>query len=201
MSDLPPMEPPEPEFLPEDLSAEALPDDLPSPGDIFASTLPEDMRVSGERPAEALPDDDRFDNEVNEVSLDSLPYDVESTEITDEHPRVPASSLAQTAILEDAATKSAKQARQAAHPQVESCARCGSTNLGSGALLTYGDRFRPAYYRPSRLSIRRLHNLLRPFRAVVEVQAKVCRECGLLALQVNPQKLKQIEKQSGEDLV
>ncbi len=202
MSNLPPVEPPEPEFLPENLPVEALPDDLPSPGDIFASTVPEDMRVSGERPVEALPEDDRFDDEeVSQVSLDSLPYDVETMEITVEPPPAPDASLAQTAILEDASTKSARLAHEATYPEAEKCARCGSTDLGSGSLLTYGDRFRPAYYRPSRLSIRRLHSLLRPFRAVTEVQAQVCRECGLLTLQVNPEKLKQVEQQSGENLV
>lgn len=74
------------------------------------------------------------------------------------------------------------------------CPRCGSRDLSKGALLTYGTRFRPAYYKPARLSLFRLHNMLRPFRRLVEVEAQACRSCGLVLFQIDPARLAKIDK-------
>ncbi len=78
------------------------------------------------------------------------------------------------------------------------CPRCGGTDFGKGTLINYGDRFRPAYYKPSRLSFRRLHNLFRPFRRVSEVEAQVCRNCGMVMLQVDIDRLRDVEERSGD---
>ena len=93
------------------------------------------------------------------------------------------------------------QATRPAVPQpagVGVCPRCGGADFGKGGLVTYGTRFRPAYYRPSRFSLRRLHNALFPFRNLVEVEAQVCRACGLVLLQVDTERLEQIERRSGD---
>ncbi len=74
------------------------------------------------------------------------------------------------------------------------CPRCGSQDFSKGALLTYGTRFRPAYYKPARLSLFRLHNMLRPFRRLVEVEAQACRSCGLVLFQIDPARLAKIDK-------
>ena len=72
------------------------------------------------------------------------------------------------------------------------CPRCGGTDFATGALLTYSGKFRPAYYKPGRLSRFRLNNLLRPFRALAEVEALACRTCGLIIFQVDPTRLARI---------
>lgn len=78
------------------------------------------------------------------------------------------------------------------------CPRCGSTDLGKGSIISYGTKFRPVYLRPSKLSFFRLHNMLRAFRGVTEVEAQVCRRCGYLMLQVDTEKLAEIERLSGD---
>lgn len=78
------------------------------------------------------------------------------------------------------------------------CPRCGGTDFGKGSLFTYGTRFRPAYYKPARLSLFWLHTLLRPFRALIEVEAQACRRCGLLLLQVDTAQLERLERRSGD---
>ncbi len=84
------------------------------------------------------------------------------------------------------------------HPAPGVCPRCGSTDFGSGSVITYGTRFRPAYFKPAGLSMGRLHRALRPFRRLVEVEAQVCRVCGLLIMQVDTAQLDKIEHQSGD---
>lgn len=78
------------------------------------------------------------------------------------------------------------------------CPRCGSSDLGMGKLFTYSSTFRPAFYKPSRLGLFRLKNMLRPLRAMAEVEALACRRCGMLIFQVDTDRLAHIERRSGD---
>jgi hypothetical protein len=73
------------------------------------------------------------------------------------------------------------------------CPRCGGEDLTRGLLLTYDSRFRPAYYKPGRLSFFRLNSLLRPFKRLAQVEALACRQCGMVLFQVDPAQLNRIE--------
>ncbi len=73
------------------------------------------------------------------------------------------------------------------------CPRCGGEDLTRGLLLTYDTRFRPAYYKPGRLSFFRLNSLLRPFKRLAQVEALACRQCGMVLFQVDPDQLNRIE--------
>lgn len=73
------------------------------------------------------------------------------------------------------------------------CPRCGGEELTRGLLLTYDSRFRPAYYKPGRLSFFRLNSLLRPFKRLAQVEALACRQCGMVLFQVDPDQLNRIE--------
>jgi len=79
------------------------------------------------------------------------------------------------------------------------CPRCGNQAFGSGQLVTYsGTDFRPGFYKPARFSLRRLRNALRPFRRLVQVEAQVCRTCGLVLFQVDVDRLEQAERRTGD---
>ncbi len=86
----------------------------------------------------------------------------------------------------------------APHFRTDLCPRCGYADFGAGTVITYNGGFHPAYFKPARLTFRRLSWLWRPFRAIVELEAQVCRQCGLVMLQVNTDKLRQVEKRSGD---
>ncbi|MBN2471878.1 MAG: hypothetical protein JXN59_14240 [Anaerolineae bacterium] len=83
------------------------------------------------------------------------------------------------------------------HFRTDVCPRCGQLDFSKGTVLSYGRDFRPAYYKPAGLSWRRLRSMLRPFRHLVEVEAQVCRHCGLVSLQVDTDALRRIEEKYG----
>lgn len=87
---------------------------------------------------------------------------------------------------------------QAAQPG--SCPRCGATDFGQGTLVGYDGqtKYRPAQFKPAGLSFFRLHNALRPRRKLAQVEAQVCRRCGLVMFQVNVDKLAKVEGRGGE---
>ncbi|GAB4573014.1 MAG: hypothetical protein Kow0077_14090 [Anaerolineae bacterium] len=85
----------------------------------------------------------------------------------------------------------------APHFQAGHCPRCGESSFSKGTVITYGGDFRPAFFKPAALSLRRLRNLLRPFRSLIEVEAQVCRHCGLVTLQVDVDALRRIEQKHG----
>lgn len=73
------------------------------------------------------------------------------------------------------------------------CPRCGSTDLGSGTLLTDRPKFRPPLFAPKGLSLARARRLFRLPKSTLEVACAVCRSCGHLMLQVDPEQLKELE--------
>lgn len=83
------------------------------------------------------------------------------------------------------------------HFRTDICPRCGQSEFSKGSVISYGRDFRAVYFKPARLSWRRLGWMLRPFRQLVEVEAQVCRHCGLVSLQIDPEGLQQIEKRFG----
>lgn len=112
--------------------------------------------------------------------------DVPVTPVEPEQPTLPE----EPAPLADSAA--------APHFRTDLCPRCGYADFGAGTVITYNGGFHPAYFKPARLTFRRLSWLWRPFRAIVELEAQVCRQCGLVMLQVNTDKLRHVEKQSGD---
>lgn len=84
--------------------------------------------------------------------------------------------------------------------QQGACARCGGTDFGQGTLVGYDGltKFRPAHFKPAGLSFFRLHNALRPRRKLAEVEAQVCRGCGLVIFQVDVEKLAKVEGRDGQ---
>jgi hypothetical protein len=77
------------------------------------------------------------------------------------------------------------------------CPRCGSEDQGAGYLVDYGDHFRHIYLAPRRLRIGRLRNLLRPHRHLTKVLADVCRNCGMVILEVNTDEFEAAERRFG----
>jgi hypothetical protein len=76
------------------------------------------------------------------------------------------------------------------------CIRCGSTNLARGQVVDYGDKFRDLRFAPKRMTLSRLNSLLnlRPFRALVKVNALACRDCGLVQMVIDPSDLRRVER-------
>lgn len=77
------------------------------------------------------------------------------------------------------------------------CPRCGSEDLASAYLLDYGDGFQNVYLAPRRLKIHRLRNFLRPFKHLTRVDADVCRNCGMVILEVSTEEFEEAEKRFG----
>ncbi len=75
------------------------------------------------------------------------------------------------------------------------CSRCGSTDLGRGYILGDRPKFRPAHFATKGLPPARVRRLLRVERFTLEIACAVCRSCGHLILEIDPEKLKAIEKQ------
>ena len=180
MSDLPPAPPDLPESMPE---LPALPPDEPI-------LLPEAEPLVP--PESTAPSEPTSPVEPVTAGWEPMPAPART-------PPSPPPSLEpyQTAPLtEPAERKIARAQVGSGRPQPfgpDCCPRCGGQDFASGQLLTYGGRFRPAYYKPRRLSFFRLNNLLRPFRALAEVEAQVCRSCGLVLCQVEPERLARLE--------
>lgn len=74
------------------------------------------------------------------------------------------------------------------------CPRCGSDNLTSGYLVDYGEKFQNVYLAPRRLKLKKLRTMLRPFRHLVKVDADVCRNCGMVILEVNTDDFEEAEE-------
>ncbi len=77
------------------------------------------------------------------------------------------------------------------------CPRCGSTDLASAYLIDYSDKFRHLQLAPKALKLGRIGRLLRPFRQLVKVNAQVCRDCGALTLEVDPDEFIEAERKYG----
>ncbi len=78
------------------------------------------------------------------------------------------------------------------------CPRCGSNDLASAYLIDYSfDKFRQLRLVPKALKLRRLTRMLRPFKNMVNVSAQVCRDCGLVMLEVNPEEFRDAEERYG----
>ena len=77
------------------------------------------------------------------------------------------------------------------------CPRCGSNDLGAGYLIDYSGKFDYIYLAPRRLKFRKLRNMLRPFRNLTKVDADVCRNCGMVILEINTEDFKEAEAKFG----
>lgn len=77
------------------------------------------------------------------------------------------------------------------------CPRCGEVDLGSAYLIDYSDKFRQLQLAPKALKLGRISRLLRPFRSLVKVNAQVCRTCGAVTLEVNPEEFEELEHRYG----
>jgi RNA polymerase subunit RPABC4/transcription elongation factor Spt4 len=74
------------------------------------------------------------------------------------------------------------------------CPRCGSDDLASAYLIDYSHKFDYVYLAPRRLKLKRLRNMLRPFRNLIRVDADVCRNCGSVILRVNTEDFEEAER-------
>jgi uncharacterized protein (DUF983 family) len=77
------------------------------------------------------------------------------------------------------------------------CPRCGSTDLASAYLIDYSDKFRHLQLAPKALKLGKIGRLLRPFRQLVKVNAQVCRDCGAVTLEVDPDEFTEAERKYG----
>lgn len=77
------------------------------------------------------------------------------------------------------------------------CARCGSTDLASAYMVDYSDKFRQLQLAPKALKLNKVGRLLRPFRNLVKVNAQVCRKCGAVTLEVDPEDFGDAERRFG----
>jgi len=77
------------------------------------------------------------------------------------------------------------------------CPRCGEVDLASAYLIDYSDKFRQLQLAPRALKLGRISRLLRPFRHLLKVNAQVCRHCGAVTLDVNPEEFAEIERRYG----
>jgi RNA polymerase subunit RPABC4/transcription elongation factor Spt4 len=77
------------------------------------------------------------------------------------------------------------------------CPRCGSTDIGAGYLIDYSDKFRQLELAPRSLKLSRIGRLLRPFRRLIPVNARICRECGAVTLEVDPNDFADAEQRYG----
>lgn len=77
------------------------------------------------------------------------------------------------------------------------CARCGSTDLASAYLVDYSDKFRHLQLAPKALKLNRIGRMMRPFLRLVKVNAQVCRDCGAVMLEVDPDEFAEAERKYG----
>jgi len=113
-------------------------------------------------------------------------------------PSLPEEPAAEPARLPAATVAEIRPSATAPHFRTDHCPRCGYADFGAGTVIAYNGGFHPAYFKPARLTFRHLSWMWRPFRAIVELEAQVCRQCGLVMLQVNTDRLRQVEKRSGD---
>jgi len=74
------------------------------------------------------------------------------------------------------------------------CPRCGSPDLASAYPIDYSDKFRQMQLAPRSLKLARISRLLRPFRRMVNISARVCRDCGLVMFEVDPDEFAEAER-------
>lgn len=82
-------------------------------------------------------------------------------------------------------------------PERFACVRCGSTNLARGVIVDYGgEKFEQVRFAPRRISLNWLNSLLnlRPWRALLKLEAVACRDCGAVLLVVDPEALRRAER-------
>lgn len=78
------------------------------------------------------------------------------------------------------------------------CPRCGSSDLASAYLIDYSyDKFRGLRLAPKALKLRKIARMLRPFRQLVPVTGQVCRDCGAIQLEVDPEEFAEAERKYG----
>jgi len=77
------------------------------------------------------------------------------------------------------------------------CVRCGSVDLGAAYLIDYSDKFRQLQLAPKALKLSKIGRFLRPFRRLVKVNAQVCRNCGAVLLEVDPEDFQEAERRFG----
>jgi len=77
------------------------------------------------------------------------------------------------------------------------CPRCGSTDLAAAYLIDYSDKFRQLQLAPRALKLPKIARLLRPFRRLIKVNAQVCRNCGAVTLEVDPDDFTDAEHRYG----
>ncbi|MBN1202085.1 MAG: hypothetical protein JXJ20_09540 [Anaerolineae bacterium] len=77
------------------------------------------------------------------------------------------------------------------------CLRCGSPDLASAYLIDYSDKFRQLRLAPKALKLNIISRLLRPFRRLVKVNAQVCRRCGAIMLEADPDEFEIAERHYG----
>lgn len=77
------------------------------------------------------------------------------------------------------------------------CPRCGSTDLASAYLIDFSDKFRHLQLAPKALKLSRIGRMLRPFRRLVKVNAQICRDCGAVTLEVDPDEFAEAEQKYG----
>ena len=170
----------QPEAEPEFPEAAVLADAPASAGDLTTFEPPELPELPGEMGVAGLA--------ATQAELPSVEVDVPQSE-----PVVPPEQVVppETTVSEPATHPVGP------HFRTDICPRCGQPDFSKGTVLSYGRDFRPAYYKPAGLSWRRLRSMLRPFRHLIEVEAQVCRHCGLVSLQVDTDALERIEKKFG----
>ncbi len=80
-------------------------------------------------------------------------------------------------------------------PEQFACVRCGSKNLARGMIVDYGERFEQVRFAPRRLSLNWLNSLfnLRPWRALIKLDAVACRDCGAVLLVLDPEELRRAD--------
>lgn len=81
-------------------------------------------------------------------------------------------------------------------PERFKCARCGSGNLARGAVVDYSDHFEQVRFVPKRISLNWLNSLfnLRPWKALIKLDAVACRDCGAVMLEISPDELRRAER-------
>lgn len=159
------------------------------------ATVPQEP-VAAPPPATTLPDPDPPTDDLPTAPVDVPQFATRSTPLDTQPLPLELREKAAESPSPAAPPQPTISPQRAAQPVpfgAGTCPRCGGTDFGDGELITYGSRFRPAFFMPGRLSIRRLHWLGRPFRKLAKVEAQVCRECGLVMFQVDTERLRRIE--------
>ena len=110
--------------------------------------------------------------------------------MSEQHPTTPSTVAPPISIPEGGSARPTPL-----HPWL--CPRCGSTDLASAYLIDYSDKFRQLQLAPRALKLSRISRMLRPFKRLVNVGAQVCRHCGAITLEVNPDEFAEVERKYG----